>query len=127
MKSRKRKCLKPKNHDKLRNKKRIIVDENKKSIIKKMMKQGFNSKIIAEETNLPISVVKRYYNADYFKVKNRKKCAKCQTKINHGITCNACKKKASLISDDGQYVCIENKPSQIPNKSIPGVRGKKEK
>ena len=37
------------------------------------------------------------------------------------------KKKASLISDDGQFVCIENKPSEIPNKSIPGVRGKKEK
>lgn len=107
------KNLKPKNEAKIRNKKRIVVDDNIKQLIKKRIKQGYNSKIIAEETGLPIGVIKRHYKTKPFRMAQVKNCIACGKTISKGVTCIQCKSKSDKISDDGTYITTEESPSEM--------------
>lgn len=99
---------------KLKSKKRIIVTEKQKQTIKTRIGQGFNSKMIADMVDLPVSIVKRYYNSNYFKVTDRETCMNCGKQVKNGnVTCSNCKKKGSTISDDGMFSAVENRPSEM--------------
>ena len=100
-------------------KKRVAVTQKQIKQIKIRITQGFTSNKIAEILSLPVGVVKRYFNSNYFDIKNRTSCMNCGKKINKGnITCNICKKKASAIDDSAMFIATENRPSEIPDIDI---------